>query len=97
MSGDPSGDDAEPTGAPLRAHDPQSGAQADGAQTQGGAGQTDAGAAVRLRVPDEGHTTVRDVIRGESAFENRLLDDFVIARADRSAPRYALTRWKRTL
>ena len=42
------------------------------------------GAAVRLRVPDEGHTTVRDVIRGESAFENRLLDDFVIARADRT-------------
>ena len=42
------------------------------------------GAAVRLRVPDEGETVVRDVIRGESAFENRLLDDFVIARADRS-------------
>jgi glutamyl-tRNA synthetase len=42
------------------------------------------GAAVRLRVPDEGHTTVRDVIRGESSFENRLLDDFVIARADRT-------------
>jgi len=43
------------------------------------------GAAVRLRVPDEGHTVVRDVIRGESAFENRLLDDFVIARADRTS------------
>jgi glutamyl-tRNA synthetase len=42
------------------------------------------GAAVRLRVPDEGTTVVRDVIRGESAFENRLLDDPVIARADRS-------------
>ena len=42
------------------------------------------GAAVRLRVPDEGETVVRDVIRGESAFENRLLDDFVIARADRT-------------
>jgi glutamyl-tRNA synthetase len=38
--------------------------------------------AVRLRVPDEGHTVVRDVIRGETAFENRLLDDLVIARAD---------------
>ena len=47
------------------------------------------GAAVRLRVPDEGHTVVRDVIRGESAFENRLLDDFVIARADRT-PLYNL-------
>jgi glutamyl-tRNA synthetase len=42
------------------------------------------GAAVRLRVPDEGETVVQDVIRGASAFENRLLDDFVIARADRS-------------
>ena len=42
------------------------------------------GAAVRLRVPDEGETVVRDVIRGESAFENRLLDDFVIARSDRT-------------
>jgi glutamyl-tRNA synthetase len=42
------------------------------------------GAAVRLRVPDEGETIVEDVIRGRSAFENRLLDDFVIARSDRS-------------
>jgi glutamyl-tRNA synthetase len=42
------------------------------------------GAAVRLRVPDEGETVVEDVIRGESHFENRLLDDFVIARADRT-------------
>jgi glutamyl-tRNA synthetase len=43
-----------------------------------------AGAAVRLRVPDEGETVVEDVIRGRSSFENRLLDDFVIARADRT-------------
>ena len=42
------------------------------------------GAAVRLRVPDDGETVVRDVIRGESSFENALLDDFVIARADRT-------------
>jgi glutamyl-tRNA synthetase len=42
------------------------------------------GAAVRLRVPDEGESVVRDVIRGESRFEHALLDDFVIARADRS-------------
>jgi glutamyl-tRNA synthetase len=42
------------------------------------------GAAVRLRVPDEGETVVEDVIRGRSSFEHRLLDDFVIARADRS-------------
>jgi glutamyl-tRNA synthetase len=38
--------------------------------------------AVRLRMPDEGSTVVRDVIRGESAFENALQDDLVIARAD---------------
>jgi glutamyl-tRNA synthetase len=42
------------------------------------------GAAVRLRVPDDGETVVEDVIRGRSSFENRLLDDFVIARSDRS-------------
>jgi glutamyl-tRNA synthetase len=38
--------------------------------------------ATRLRVPDEGVTEVQDVIRGETAFENALLDDLVIARAD---------------
>jgi glutamyl-tRNA synthetase len=43
-----------------------------------------AGAAVRLRVPDQGETVVDDLIRGRSAFEHRLLDDFVIARADRT-------------
>src|SRR4051794_1794191 len=42
------------------------------------------GAAVRLRVPGEGETVVEDVIRGSSGFENRLLDDFVIARSDRT-------------
>jgi glutamyl-tRNA synthetase len=38
--------------------------------------------AVRLRVPDEGSTTVVDVIRGETQFANALQDDLVIARAD---------------
>ena len=38
--------------------------------------------AVRLRMPDEGATVVHDIIRGESAFENVLQDDLVIARAD---------------
>jgi glutamyl-tRNA synthetase len=42
------------------------------------------GAAVRLRVPDLGETVVKDLIRGESRFENRLIDDFVIARSNRS-------------
>jgi glutamyl-tRNA synthetase len=45
-------------------------------------GAEEADGAVRLRVPDEGVTVVRDIIRGESAFENALLDDLVIARAD---------------
>jgi glutamyl-tRNA synthetase len=38
--------------------------------------------AVRLRMPDEGVTVVRDVIRGESEFEHAIMDDLVIARAD---------------
>jgi glutamyl-tRNA synthetase len=38
--------------------------------------------AVRLRMPDEGLTVVRDIIRGESAFDNALQDDLVIARGD---------------
>jgi len=38
--------------------------------------------AVRLRMPDEGATVVTDIIRGETAFENVLQDDLVIARAD---------------
>jgi len=38
--------------------------------------------AVRLRMPDDGATVVRDVIRGESPFEHHLMDDLVIARAD---------------
>jgi glutamyl-tRNA synthetase len=45
-------------------------------------GQEEASGAVRLRVPDEGVTTVRDVVRGETDFENALQDDLVIARAD---------------
>jgi glutamyl-tRNA synthetase len=41
--------------------------------------------AVRLRVPDDGHTVVDDVIRGETSFPNASIDDPVIARADGSA------------
>lgn len=44
----------------------------------------DPGAAVRLRVPDEGETVVEDLIRGPVAFPNRSYDDFVIARGDGS-------------
>ncbi|HEX5374540.1 MAG TPA: glutamate--tRNA ligase [Solirubrobacterales bacterium] len=42
------------------------------------------GAAVRLRVPDEGETVVDDLIRGPVSFPNRSYDDFVIARGDGS-------------
>jgi glutamyl-tRNA synthetase len=45
-------------------------------------GEDEGAGAVRLRVPDEGETTVVDVIRGETEFENALQDDLVIARAD---------------
>jgi glutamyl-tRNA synthetase len=52
-------------------------------------GEDEGRGAVRLRVPDEGATVVRDVIRGESEFEHALLDDLVIARAD-GTPLYHL-------
>jgi glutamyl-tRNA synthetase len=42
------------------------------------------GAAVRLRVPDDGETIVDDLIHGPVAFPNASYDDFVIARADGS-------------
>jgi glutamyl-tRNA synthetase len=45
-------------------------------------GEDEGEGAFRLRMPDDGVTTVRDVIRGESDFEHRLMDDLVIARAD---------------
>jgi glutamyl-tRNA synthetase len=47
------------------------------------------GAAIRLRVPDEGATLVEDLIRGPVRFENRTQDDFVIARGD-GTPLYNL-------
>ncbi|WP_018907660.1 glutamate--tRNA ligase [Salinispora arenicola] len=43
-----------------------------------------AGRALRFRTPDEGATVVVDLIRGEPTFENRLIEDFVIARSDGS-------------
>ncbi len=44
----------------------------------------EAGAAIRLRVPDQGETVVHDLLRGPVAFPNRSYDDFVIARGDGS-------------
>ncbi|GAA2217975.1 glutamate--tRNA ligase [Micromonospora olivasterospora] len=43
------------------------------------------GRALRFRTPDEGETVVVDLIRGEPTFENKLIEDFVIARGDGSA------------
>ena len=43
------------------------------------------GRALRFRTPDEGVTVVHDLVRGEPTFENKLLEDFVIARSDGSA------------
>ncbi|MGI9081918.1 MAG: glutamate--tRNA ligase [Thermoleophilaceae bacterium] len=45
--------------------------------------------AVRLRVPEEGETTVTDVIRGAVSFPHSAIDDFVICRSDGS-PLYNL-------
>ena len=44
---------------------------------------------VRFRVPDEGTTTVVDLIRGDAGFENALIDDFVIVRRG-GAPMFVL-------
>ncbi|SDZ40477.1 glutamyl-tRNA synthetase [Micromonospora pattaloongensis] len=43
------------------------------------------GRALRFRTPDEGQTVVVDLVRGEPTFDNKLLEDFVIARGDGSA------------
>ena len=37
---------------------------------------------MRFKVPSEGQTTFSDLVRGEIAFENQLLDDFVIMKSD---------------
>lgn len=42
------------------------------------------GRALRFRTPDEGTTVVVDLIRGEPAFPNSAMEDFVIARGDGS-------------
>jgi glutamyl-tRNA synthetase len=42
------------------------------------------GRALRFRTPDDGVTVVVDLIRGEPTWENKLLEDFVIARGDGS-------------
>ena len=43
------------------------------------------GRATRFRTPDTGTTIVVDLIRGEPAFDNALIDDFIIQRGNGSA------------
>ena len=47
-------------------------------------GEPESDGAVRLRVPDDGATTVHDAVRGDTRFEHVHMDDPVIARADGS-------------
>ena len=47
-----------------------------------GAGE---GRALRFRTPDEGTTVVPDVVRGNPAFENATVEDFVIVRSNGAA------------
>ncbi|SMC03418.1 glutamyl-tRNA synthetase [Sulfobacillus thermosulfidooxidans DSM 9293] len=44
--------------------------------------QSDKPFVVRMKVPTEGETVVHDLIRGTVVFENRILDDFVLAKSD---------------
>ena len=43
------------------------------------------GRALRFRTPDDGITSVTDIVRGTVEFDNAVMEDFVIARADGSA------------
>jgi glutamyl-tRNA synthetase len=77
------------SGAAYR--DPATAADVEAWKAEHGAGRgyrgtpaDEPGAAVRLRVPDEGETVVADLIRGPVAFPNASYDDFVIARGDGS-------------
>jgi glutamyl-tRNA synthetase len=74
---------------PATAEDVRSWKQAHGGAGYRGEPRDEPGAAVRLRVPDEGVTVVEDLIRGPVRFENRTQDDFVIARGG-GAPLYNL-------
>src|SRR5689334_20746141 len=64
------------TGDDVKAYKAQHGAD------KGFRGEAEAEGAVRLRVPDEGSTTVHDLIRGDAVFQHVHMDDPVIARAD---------------
>jgi glutamyl-tRNA synthetase len=66
------------TGEDVKAYKSQHGAE------RGYRGTDEGEGAVRLRVPDDGETVVRDIIRGDTVFKHVHLDDPVIARADGS-------------
>src|SRR6195952_5368246 len=66
------------TGDDVKAYKERHGA------SKGFRGEAEAQGAVRLRVPEEGATTVHDLIRGDTVFAHEHLDDPVIARADGS-------------
>jgi glutamyl-tRNA synthetase len=66
------------TAEDVKAYKEQHGAE------RGFRGREEAQGAIRLHVPDDGATIVRDIIRGETTFEHVHLDDPVIARADGS-------------
>ena len=40
---------------------------------------------VRLKTPDSGVTIVKDIVKGDTAFQNSEMDDFIIQRSDGSA------------
>ena len=74
---------------PATAEDVRSQKRAQGGAGYRGEPRDEPGAAIRLRVPDDGVTVVDDLIRGPVRFENRGQDDFVIARGD-GTPLYNL-------
>jgi glutamyl-tRNA synthetase len=74
---------------PSTAADVRAWKEAHGGSGYRGAPREERGAAIRLRVPDDGETVVEDAIRGAVRFENRTQDDFVIARGD-GTPLYNL-------
>ncbi|MDZ7665838.1 MAG: glutamate--tRNA ligase [Desulfotignum sp.] len=43
------------------------------------------GTVVRLKTPDSGATVVQDIVKGDTAFQNAEIDDFIIRRGDGSA------------
>ncbi len=74
---------------PSSAEDVWAWKEAHGGAAYRGESRAEEGAAIRLRVPDEGATVVDDLIRGPVSFPNQALDDFVIARGD-GTPLYNL-------